>query len=296
MVQNFRLPPAIFPAFSHCVRSLIPTSLFFAGLFVALTLQAASPVATDKPDAVPKPPESALVAIPQPGQPFQNSLGMKFVPVGPTKVLFAIWDVRVKDFDAFAATTGYTKIKPKFEQSPTHPVVFVSWDDAQDFCSWLTQKEQQAGRLGKTQVYRLPTDREWSLAAGLDEPDAGTPEEKDKQGRPQKRFPWGYEWPAPKNAGNFDSSTGTDTFLNTSPVGSFAANKYGLYDMGGNVWQWCEDFLNGYSGARVVRGGSYFNGAVENLYVTRRDSYESNIHSGLVGFRVVIADTTGTPF
>ena len=235
---------------------------------------------------------------PEAGKPFENSLGMKFVAVGPAKVLFAIWDVRLQDFEPFASTTGISKIAVKFEQGPTHPVVNVSWEEAQDFCNWLTQKERQAGRLGKTQVYRLPTDNEWSIASGLAEP-AGSPESKDQSKDPSKDrqikdvFPWGTTWPPQKGAGNYDPILGTDTFLGTSPVGSFAANKYGLFDMGGNVWQWCEDFIDGVSGARVVRGASYFNSAVNNLVLFRRDSYDANIHSALVGFRVVIADTGG---
>jgi hypothetical protein len=103
-----------------------------------------------------------------PDEPFVNSLGMKFVPVPDTGVLFCIHEVRYKDYAAYAAEVqgvddtwkdqtcdGYTLT----ERTEDHPVMKVSWEDAQKFCAWLSKKE------GKT--YRLPTDREWSYAVGI---------------------------------------------------------------------------------------------------------------------------------
>lgn len=86
----------------------------------------------------------------------------------------------------------------------------------------------------------------------------GTP--KDKDGKLKGVYPWGTQWPPPRGAGNYDSYSSskrnTDDFDRTSPVGSFAVNASGLFDSGGNVWEWCEDFLDGSSGARVLRGAS----------------------------------------
>src|SRR5438477_628633 len=63
---------------------------------------------------------------PDSGQPWENSLGMKFVPVGAVR--FCVWEVRVKDYDAFCAATGRRRDKPDFEQGPEHPVVNVNWN------------------------------------------------------------------------------------------------------------------------------------------------------------------------
>lgn len=190
--------------------------------------------------------------------PWQNSLGMKFVPVPGTKVLFSIWDTRVEDFEKFVNETNYdatagmysvgkdgwkqngaTWKSPGFTQGPASPVVGVNWEDAKAFCVWLTKKERKEGRIGPDQEYRLPKDEEWSAAAG------------------DRKYPWGSQWPPPDGAGNYAGSEakddhwpdyfGTidgyrDAYPRTSPVGSFGANEQGLFDLSGNVWQWCEDW------------------------------------------------------
>jgi hypothetical protein len=192
-------------------------------------------------------------------QPWQNTLGMKFVPVAGTVVLFGVWDVRVKDYRAYAnassAVDGSWQ-NPGFAQGEDHPVVKVSWDDAKAFCAWLTQKERSEGKISENQSYRLPTDAEWSVAVGLNESSGGTTKDKDE--KTPGVYPWGTSWPPPSGAGNYGKSLGVDNYDYTSPVGSFQANRYGLYDMGGNVWQWCEDYYDGQSGARVLRGASWY--------------------------------------
>ena len=142
--------------------------------------------------------------FPQASQRRTNSLGMVFVPVPGTSVLFCIWDTRVQDFQQFVDKTGYdatagmysfrsdgqkqrgdTWKHPGFAQGPTHPVCGVSWDDAQAFCHWLTKNERRAGTLAAKQSYRLPTDTEWSAAVGF------------------QKYPWGNQWPPPPGAGNY---------------------------------------------------------------------------------------------
>src|SRR5438105_8745998 len=107
------------------------------------------------------------------------------------------------------------------------------------FCKWLTDKERDENLIEDRQSYRLPTDREWSTAVGLANESGATPQARD--GKIKNEFPWGRQWPPPPNAGNYGLPQLRGT---TMPVGSFKANSLGLYDLGGNVWEWCAATYN----------------------------------------------------
>ncbi len=224
--------------------------------------------------------------------PFENGLGMKFVPVPGTGVLFSVWDTRVKDYQAFCEATAREWKKPDFAQTAEDPAVMVNWEDAKAFCAWLTEKDRKDGKIRKDQEYRLPTDAEWSAAVG------------------SGKFPWGNEWPPPKGAGNYDPSLGVDSYVKTSPCGSLSTNEFGLCDMGGNVWQWCGDWyradmneeaaletypeLNDDGGGqryRVIRGGSWNSAGPEGPCSSPRSHVrpEYRLHDG--GFRCVLASS-----
>ena len=209
---------------------------------------------TSKPDHGPEkeaqvtpkpPPENKPITVIT--MAYTNSLGMIFKSVPGTDVAFSIWETRVKEYSAYADTNeglGELWKDPDgfagpFKQELTHPVVMVSVKDAQAFCKWLTKKEIGTGKIQASQKYRLPTDAEWSIAVGLPEEKGETLEEKNEGIKGV--YPWGNTWPPPKRAGNYQKNLNVDDFKFTSPVGSFAANKYGLYDLGGNVWEWCEE-------------------------------------------------------
>lgn len=166
--------------------------------------------------------------------------------------------------DAFEGRNPkYSWRNPGFSQDDDHPVVNVTWNDALAMCKWLSQAE------GKT--YRLPTEAEWEYAAR-----AGTSTQYYTGDDPQSLLGAAniFDADAAKNWGRWSSYAlaGHDDFAFTSPVGSFAPNAFGLYDMHGNAWEWTADWhddhyyanspLNDPQGpatgnVRVRRGGSW---------------------------------------
>jgi formylglycine-generating enzyme required for sulfatase activity len=230
-------------------------------------------------------------------------LGMKFVAVPGGEGSMCIWPTRVRDFEVFAKAAGLRSSlwkDPGFKQGPDHPVVNVSWQEAMAFCKWLTGEDQKKGLISAKQSYRLPTDLEWSRAAGLANEKGATPESRDMG--VSDMYPWGTAWPPPAGAGNYTGEeTGSDVAIRgyndgfpwTSPVGSFPANKLGLYDMGGNVWQWCMDSWNAESKAKVLRGASWYNGALKlSLLTSCRIHASPDSSTDNYGFRVFLPGTT----
>jgi formylglycine-generating enzyme required for sulfatase activity len=153
----------------------------------------------------------------------------------------------------------YSWRRTGWEVTDEHPVTNVSWDDARAFCAWLTKKE---GR-----PYRLPTEAEWEYAcrAGTttryhhgDDPEGLVQTGNVADVSTHKLFP---QWTTIK---------GEDGALFTAPVGKYRPNAWGLYDMHGNVTEWCEDWYWRYNPdarrdpagppaglKRVMRGGSW---------------------------------------
>ncbi|MFT5470273.1 MAG: sulfatase activating formylglycine-generating enzyme [Verrucomicrobiales bacterium] len=234
--------------------------------------------------------------------PYVNSLGMKFVPVPGTDTLFCIWETRVKDYAAYAVeNAGVDDEWKDFEfgghshkQAPDHPAVKVSWEDAKAFCAWLSKKD------GVT--YRLPTDHEWSVAVGIGDQEDAKASPYEKTGVIEG-FPWGAAWPPPQGAGNFGGSESAysykiegykDDYPFTAPVGSFSADRLGLHDLSGNVWEWCEDWYNpNDQKSRVLRGGSWIDYGFTEFHLrssNRNGNPPTNRYSGF-GFRVVVEAT-----
>jgi formylglycine-generating enzyme required for sulfatase activity len=168
------------------------------------------------------------------------------------------------------SATGLPEQNPKynwkncgFAQTDDHPVVNVSWNDAQAFCKWLSAKE------GVT--YRLPTEAEWEYACR-----AGTTTMYQTGDDPEGLVSVGNAMDASAKAKftEFPASfflKASDGYAFMAPVGVFRANPWGLHDMQGNVTEWCQDWAGEYPSGdvtdpmgapqregRVLRGGSFF--------------------------------------
>lgn len=282
----------------------------------------------------------------------ENSLGMIFIAVPGTNVRFSIWETRRQDFEKFTVANtrrpksqqyrfparkgsfvpssqinakgdsgafsrfvvkpldkekdsreGFWK-NPNFKQEPSEPVVCVSWDDANAFCTWLNEVEKKERRK-----YRLPSDEEWTTAVGPGD------------------FPWGKEFPVPPTAGNYFGSEAksgqigpakkpldgfSDNFPRTAPVGSFARNAAGIFDLGGNVAEWCgtqyvselnkafwdkrewlksDEFKNERGQQehfRILRGGSWYTSDLTEMETELRDKGMHDTRTADWGFRCVL--------
>lgn len=254
------------------------------------TPTAPEPSEASKP--VTQPPNSTSLEKAASNAPFVNGLGMEFVPVPGTSVLFCRRETRFKDYSDFAEATGRAFPASRGSKSD-EPVGRVSWNDAKAFCAWLSEKEGLE--------YRLPTDQEWSLAVGLGGEVEASPYEKDR--KIKDVYPWGGEWPPPKNSGNYlgeevksmDSIKGYDDgCIGLAPVGSFNANQFGIYDLGGNVGEWCEDKWSNDSNYRTVRGGHYLSYLPEHCLSCARAGNSPEALCEWLGFRVVLVRSAGS--
>lgn len=236
---------------------------------------------------------------------------MIFSPVAGTRVWFSVWETRVQDFTAFVQATrydagqgmhvavsngwelraGFNWQNPGFAQGPTHPVVGVNWEDAQAFCRWLTQRENALKLLRAGQRYRLPTDLEWSRAAGLGDEPGATPQERFV--KVLGVYPWGTNTPPPAGVGNLHPSLGVDNFERTASVGSFPTERYGLHDLTGNVIEWCEDWWNDPRRYRVLRGSGWHTDCPSCLLSSYRYPNFPEMRIDYYGFRVVLEGVPG---
>ena len=147
---------------------------------------------------------------------------------------FDVTEVTVGQFEKFLAESDHPFSgdlwKDIYQYSPTdaHPMIYVTWHDATTYAQW-------AGK-------RLPTETEWEYAA--------------RGGLIDKVYSWGDDENLARDYANYRGVGGRDKWdIMTAPVGSFKPNGYGLYDMAGNVWEWCQDWHTSGQEKRVLRGG-----------------------------------------
>ncbi|MDX2247207.1 MAG: SUMF1/EgtB/PvdO family nonheme iron enzyme [Bacteroidia bacterium] len=163
--------------------------------------------------------------------------------------------------------------KIRAENEWNHPVIHVSWNDAKAYCDWLSKETGQQ--------WRLPTEAEWEYAAG-----GGSEQRTIYAGTNNESELGEYAW-----------YTKTTNDKGTRPVGQKKTNRLGLYDMSGNVWEWCNDWYEDYSSSdisdpqgsekgtsRVLRGGSWYDGA-EYCRVSNRNGSTPDLRVSSLGFR-----------
>ncbi len=285
---------------------------------------------TGRPAPPPPPPVFDDPALATVTQPWSNSLGMKFVPAGGKDLLFSVWETRRRDFDAYASADSATISEwrqasqktrrrlervqvltaegwrdgdatwrqPGFAQTPDDPATAIAQVDAEHFCDWLTIHERREGRLSGAQHYRLPTDAEWSTAAGLPDESGISPRMKSGAlvppppdipgncaGDEARVAPWPSTWPV---------RAGRDDFPHTAPAGSFSPLPNGLHDMGGNVSEWTTSIyapnLSTPGGITyALRGASWATGAPDELRSDHRRSGRRQRAVADTGFRCVLA-------
>jgi formylglycine-generating enzyme required for sulfatase activity len=165
-----------------------------------------------------------------------------------------------------------------------HPVTLITHADAVAYCNWLTSK--------LAAIVRLPTEAEWERAA--------------RGGAEGQRYPWGDDIDASR--ANFLPDLAVKRYRGTRPVGSFAPNGFGLYDMAGNVWEWVADWyapdayrhrarrnpvgpIDGTQ--RVVRGGSWVTDDIDQLRCSHRHKVPPDTYAYSIGFRVAYSEPGG---
>lgn len=222
-------------------------------------------------------------------------------------------------FEAFVADTGFVTDAERSPQAPTwrspgfpqrgdEPVVCVSWRDAVNYCNWRSAKARlvpcyDVDRSGKQTTfyperngYRLPLEAEWEYAA--------------RCGGRKMTYPWGEET-SDEKVGLLANYRPVEAMIDpwpwTSPVKAFPPSTLGLYEMGGNVWEWCQDIyleqayqgvlrgavgrpmvdvpVSGTSARRVMRGGSYYN-SLDFLRCAARGHGVEWVGVQRVGFRI----------
>jgi sulfatase modifying factor 1 len=190
----------------------------------------------------------------------------------------SVTEITNAQYGRFLKATGYRP--PLYWQdrnlnAPQQPVTGVTWFDAQSFCRWLSRA------TGAT--CQLPSEAQWEAAA--------------RGGLVGQPYPWGAE--PPKTDGVYRANYHTEIpgaagFRFTAPVGSFPANGYGLFDMAGNVSEWCQGrYVPARTGGpfkpgllHLLKGGSFISGA-RDLRCAARQSAPPSYADGYIGFRVV---------
>ncbi|MDX2072558.1 MAG: SUMF1/EgtB/PvdO family nonheme iron enzyme [Haliscomenobacter sp.] len=253
--------------------------------------------ASVKPSAAPVVPPTPSIIVPDhmvlvKGGTFQMGEKDKTHPVTLSDFQIAKHQLTFEEYDAFCKATGRDLPSDRGWGRGKRPVIDVTWFDAIDYCNWRSQQEElkPVYQINEKQVipnwnangYRLPTEAEWEYAA--------------RGGQQSQGFKYSGSSNVDEVVWYWDNSVGK-----THPVGEKKANELGLYDMSGNVWEWCWDWYGAYpskaiedpkgpdkGSVRVYRGGSWF--FIEfGARVDYRGSDNPDRRNFVIGFRLARA-------
>lgn len=230
---------------------------------------------------------------PEAKEEWMNSLGMRFVPLSNGNLL-GIYEVSEELFRIFAETSSERNQTPLPPKSNVHlPVVNVSLGDALAFCQWLTKRERENAMLLQSQHYRLPSSAEWDLAIDL-KPSSDVHEVRHSSFSTQtfgEMISNDSENDSENDSKPNDSEPSPNHhLLNLAPVGQGAPNRFGIFDLAGNVREWCLNEIHSSSvpSHGMVRGASWRVSDPSRLAIDFRESLPQNTQSDDLGFRILL--------
>lgn len=204
---------------------------------------------------------------------------LRLVYIPALKLYVGKYELSNKEYRCFQPAHTSGAFQQLSLDEDNQPVVAVSWNEANAFCAWLTKTFG-----GKDWRFRLPTEQEWETFAACGK---------------SVQYPWG-DGPIPNNWNYFGRENPAvgqkldrnDGYRVACPVQKSGKNAWGLFGMGGNVWEWCLDADAGKT--PVVKGASWADCAAPFLAISRRSTYTPDYSSSSIGFRIV-AESAGTP-
>lgn len=207
-----------------------------------------------------------------------------FVWIEPLNMWVSKFETTNSQFKRFK-TDHNSMFRESFKlNKPDQPAVYVSWNDAREYCEWLNRNYGSA--IPKKLVFRLPTDTEWVAIAKC-----GT----------ARIYPWGDSWP-PKY-GNFSDLTARkelsdwagikgyeDGYAVSCPVIASGSNEWNVFGLAGNVWEWCDDWFDASKHYKVRHGGSWDFDNRKSLRIDYRGFDRPDTRDDTIGFRIVVGN------
>ncbi|NLB56113.1 MAG: SUMF1/EgtB/PvdO family nonheme iron enzyme [Lentisphaerae bacterium] len=200
-----------------------------------------------------------------------DSVLLEFVKIPALDIWAGRYEITNQKFKQFKPLHDSGNFREHSLAGDEQPVVNISWHDANEFCDWLNNNFKD--QIPATHVFKLPTEQEW---------------EKIASGGTDSVFPWGNAWPPQE--GNYGIMQDYDDgFVVTCPVMDSGKNVQGIFGLGGNVWEWTEDWNDSTMTAKIFKGGAWNQTNPESLKIISRNADSPDTRTPYVGFRVIIS-------